>query len=87
MSRARVTQIPGTEGYLGMETKARSLVKAGLWTALGLLVMAATGYLYTGSLVTAGMLGVSNSVLGFVTYIIYERVWAQIAWGRRDHAG
>jgi uncharacterized membrane protein len=27
-------------------------------------------------------MAVVNTVIGFVTYLIYERLWARIPWGR-----
>ena len=65
-----------------METRARTLVKSLLWTALGLVVMAMVGLVFTGSLVTGGAMAVVNAGIGFLTYLVYERVWARIAWGR-----
>ena len=44
--------------------------------------MAAIGYLFTGSLAVGGTMALINAAMGFVTYLIYERIWAGIAWGR-----
>ncbi|MEM7471229.1 MAG: DUF2061 domain-containing protein [Pseudomonadota bacterium] len=68
-----------------METKARSLVKAVLWTLTGFLMMSGVGFAMTGSLELGGQMAVLNSGLGLVSYVIYERIWAKIRWGR--HAG
>lgn len=65
-----------------METTKRSVLKAVLWNALGLLSMTATGFLLTGSATVGGALAFLNTVIGLVVYFIYERIWAQIAWGR-----
>lgn len=65
-----------------METQARTLVKSILWTALGLVVMAGVGFAFTGSLAVGGGMAAINAVLGFVTYLFYERIWAGIRWGR-----
>ncbi|MEP2028185.1 MAG: DUF2061 domain-containing protein [Paracoccaceae bacterium] len=65
-----------------METRTRSLVKASIWTLLGLLVMSSIGLLFTGSLVTGGIMAFVNSAIGLITYLIYERVWANVSWGR-----
>lgn len=65
-----------------MESRARTLVKAGLWTLCGLLVMAATAFVATGSLALGGALALVNSAVGLATYVIYERIWARIPWGR-----
>ena len=70
---------------LHMETTARTWVKAGLWALIGLLVMACVGFIATGSLVTGGAMAVVNTLVGLVTYVIYERIWARVSWGR--HAG
>lgn len=67
-----------------METKARSAVKAALWTLIGLIVMAAVGYGMTGSVTTGGVMALINAALGFLSYLVYERVWAGIRWGRLD---
>jgi len=66
-----------------METRTRSIVKALVWQVIGLSVMAIVGLAVTGSLAAGGAMAVINATLGFVTYLIYERVWARIRWGRR----
>ena len=65
-----------------METRVRTLVKSLVWTLIGVLVMAGVGFVFTGSLAIGSGMAVINAGLGFVTYLIYERVWASIAWGR-----
>jgi uncharacterized membrane protein len=65
-----------------METRMRSIVKAVIWNMIGLSVMAAVGLVVTGSLAAGGMMAAVNTAIGFATYLIYERVWARIAWGR-----
>lgn len=65
-----------------METRLRSVVKAVIWNLIGLSVMAIVGLLVTGSLTAGGLMAVINTVLGFATYLVYERVWARIHWGR-----
>ncbi len=65
-----------------METRARTLVKSVLWTLLGLVVMALVGAIFTGSWTTGGGMALVNAGLGFVTYLLYERLWAVIRWGR-----
>ncbi|MGP6087107.1 DUF2061 domain-containing protein [Antarctobacter jejuensis] len=65
-----------------METRARTLVKSILWTLLGLVVMVGVGFAFTGSLAVGGGMAAINAVLGFLTYLVYERVWAGIRWGR-----
>ncbi|WP_029375529.1 DUF2061 domain-containing protein [Oceanicola sp. S124] len=67
-----------------METTTRSLLKGILWTALGFVTMSLVGLAFTGSLATGGLMALANAGLGLVCYLIYERIWARIAWGRPD---
>lgn len=65
-----------------METRARTLVKAFLWNAIGLAVMSLVGLVMTGSAAVGGAMAVINTAIGLTTYVLYERVWANIRWGR-----
>lgn len=66
-----------------METRARTLVKALLWQALGLVVMGLVGLALTGSVLIGGSIALVNTLIGLITYVLYERFWAHVAWGRR----
>lgn len=65
-----------------METRKRTIMKAILWNLIGLASMALVGLLMTGSIAIGGAMAVVNTVIGFIAYVFYERVWAGIAWGR-----
>lgn len=65
-----------------METGTRSFVKALVWNAIGLTTMALVGFLATGSVALGGTMALINTALGFCCYLIYERLWTRIAWGR-----
>ncbi|WP_065333176.1 DUF2061 domain-containing protein [Tritonibacter mobilis] len=65
-----------------METRGRSLVKAVVWNVIGLISMTVVGFVATGSFSAGGLMAGVNTALGFTTYLIYERVWAGIRWGR-----
>lgn len=67
-----------------METRSRSVVKALLWNGIGLAVMTLAGLAVTGSLRQGGGLALLNTGIGFAAYLLYERAWARVAWGRRD---
>ncbi|MBZ0124517.1 MAG: DUF2061 domain-containing protein [Roseovarius sp.] len=66
-----------------METRARTLVKALLWNAIGLLVMSVVGLALTGSAAVGGVMAAINTAIGLISYVAYERVWSRIGWGRR----
>ncbi|WP_149774534.1 MULTISPECIES: DUF2061 domain-containing protein [Ruegeria] len=65
-----------------METRRRSVVKAIIWNAMGLAVMTVVGLIATGSAAVGGVLAVVNTAIGLTLYVIYERIWAGISWGR-----
>ncbi|MDU9007152.1 DUF2061 domain-containing protein [Sedimentitalea todarodis] len=65
-----------------METRQRSLVKALIWNLIGLSVMVFVGYLATGSFAMGGSIAVVNTLIGVAMYVVYERFWARIRWGR-----
>lgn len=65
-----------------MDTNKRTLTKAVLWNLLGLAVMSLVGFALTGSVATGGAMALINTVIGFVTYVAYERLWSRITWGR-----
>ncbi|WP_170477869.1 DUF2061 domain-containing protein [Ruegeria arenilitoris] len=65
-----------------METRRRSVVKAIVWNAMGLVVMTIVGLIATGSAAVGGAVAVVNTAVGLTMYVFYERVWANISWGR-----
>ncbi|HSH43400.1 MAG TPA: DUF2061 domain-containing protein [Arenicellales bacterium] len=67
-----------------METPTRTIAKAVSWQLLGLLSMTLIGYLFTGSVMAAGSLAVVTTVIGAVCYVLHERIWNRISWGRSD---
>lgn len=65
-----------------METRRRTLLKALIWNLIGLASMSIVGYALTGSVTLGGSIAVANTLLGLVCYLIYERIWTHIRWGR-----
>lgn len=65
-----------------METRQRTLVKGVIWIFLGLVTMSLVGLLFTGSVAVGGTMALVNSAIGFVSYVLYERVWSGVRWGR-----
>lgn len=65
-----------------METRRRSVVKAIIWNAVGLAVMTLVGLIATGSAAIGGALALVNTAIGLTLYVLYERIWAGISWGR-----
>ncbi|MEQ9695053.1 DUF2061 domain-containing protein [Shimia sp. SDUM112013] len=65
-----------------MDSRKRSLTKAVIWNLLGLITMSLVGFVATGSGALGGKLALVNTALGFALYVIYERVWSAIGWGR-----
>ncbi|NOE16904.1 DUF2061 domain-containing protein [Ruegeria atlantica] len=65
-----------------METRRRSVVKAIVWNAMGLATMTLVGLFATGSAAVGGALALVNTAIGLALYIVYERIWAGVSWGR-----
>ncbi|WP_171174340.1 DUF2061 domain-containing protein [Ruegeria sp. HKCCD8929] len=65
-----------------METRRRSVVKAVIWNIMGLATMTLVGLIATGSAAVGGTLAIVNTAIGLSMYILYERVWAGVRWGR-----
>ncbi len=49
---------------------------------MGLIIMSVVGLVATGSAAIGGTLAVVNTAIGLTLYVVYERVWAGISWGR-----
>ena len=49
---------------------------------MGLMMMSLIGWLATGSVAVGGAMALINTCIGLVLYVLYERVWASISWGR-----
>ncbi len=65
-----------------MDQKKRTLTKALTWQGVGLIAMTLIGYVTTGSLTAAGSMAATASVVGLITYVLHERIWDKINWGR-----
>lgn len=66
-----------------IESKTRTWLKAILWQAIGLISMTGIGYVTTGSLQQGSTFAAYSTVIGLITYVLYERIWSRIAWGRK----
>lgn len=65
-----------------MDSRTRTWVKALLWNAIGLVVMSLVGFVMTGSVAVGGTMAVINTGVGLCAYVIYERIWSRVQWGR-----
>ena len=66
-----------------METTCRIIAKAASWQTVGLIAMTAITYLVTGSVSEGGLIAAVGCACGMAMYVLHERVWANIAWGRQ----
>lgn len=65
-----------------MESRRRTALKAVIWNIMGLAMMAVVGLVATGSAAVGGTMALVNTAIGLFMYLLYERVWAGIRWGR-----
>ena len=66
-----------------VETRRRTVLKAVVWNLIGLATMSLVGLLATGSAALGGTMAVINTAVGFTLYLLYERLWARVRWGRQ----
>ncbi|HUF57681.1 MAG TPA: DUF2061 domain-containing protein [Thermohalobaculum sp.] len=69
-----------------METNRRTLAKAVTYQLMGLAVMTGLGTLFTGSAGAGGALALMSAAIGAVGYILHEKLWTMVHWGRRPDA-
>lgn len=69
-----------------MDSRKRTWIKAIGWQLMGLLSMTVVGFLFTGSLWDGGAIAGVNALVGLMFYILYERVWTRVSWGRIHHS-
>lgn len=65
------------------ETTLRSIVKSASWRIIGTLDTIAISYFLTGEISTAFAIGGVELFTKMVLYIIHERVWNRIKFGKR----
>ncbi|MGC1505037.1 MAG: DUF2061 domain-containing protein [Sulfitobacter sp.] len=65
-----------------MDLKKRTFAKALSWQVIGFVMMVLIGYVTTGSLNAAGGMAVAAFVTSTFSYILHERIWERIGWGR-----
>lgn len=64
-----------------METMRRAALKAVTWQVTGLVTMSLLGYLMTGSWTSAGGFALGSAAIGFVMYMLHEKLWSRVRWG------
>lgn len=64
------------------DTPLRTIVKTLSWQGLGLLSMTGIGYLVTGSFGAGGSIAAISCAVGAACYVVHERAWDRVAWGR-----
>ncbi len=65
-----------------METHWRSVVKGISWRVLGTLDTTILVFLFSGKLLLAASVGLTELVTKIFLYWAHERAWQKIRWGR-----
>jgi uncharacterized membrane protein len=65
------------------ERWSRSLLKSISWRIIGTLDTILISYIITGELVFALSIGGIELVTKMVLYVVHERVWNKINWGKK----
>lgn len=61
-----------------MEEKKRSALKSFIWRIVGVIVLAAVTYGYTGNWITTGLVTVIHHGVFLLVYYLHERAWLKI---------
>lgn len=67
---------------VGVDTRARSLVKALSYRAVSLLLMTLVAWAITRRLDVAAAIGVGDALLKLGLFYAHERVWTRVRYGR-----
>lgn len=65
-----------------MDMQKGTFVKALVWNCIGLATMGVVGFIATGSFRLGGGMALANAALGLTMYVVYERIWDRVSWGR-----
>lgn len=65
------------------ERFSRSLIKSVSWRIIGTLDTIVISYFITGKLAFALSIGGIELVTKMILYVVHERVWNKIKWGKR----
>ena len=66
-----------------MDTTTRLFVKSITWQIMGLFSMAVIGFLFTNSIAASGGIAITGAIAGFIGYIVHEKLWSKILWGKK----
>lgn len=62
----------------------RAVAKSLTWQAIGLVTTMMTAFALTGSLATGGAMALSSAAIGSAMFIVHERLWDRVRWGREE---
>jgi uncharacterized membrane protein len=65
-----------------MESTARSIAKAVSWRIAGTASTFIVTYLVLGDITISGTIAFVQLVLNTLLYIVHERIWNRVTWGR-----
>ena len=68
-----------------MDTRKRSWAKAVSWRILGILLLGAIAYAFTGSWSESLWVTVVFTVVRLFLYYVHERAWEKVRWGKIQH--
>jgi adenylylsulfate kinase len=64
------------------DTKSRSLVKSITWRICASLTTMILVFIFTGKVILALSLGITEMVIKMMIYYVHERTWEKIKWGK-----
>jgi uncharacterized membrane protein len=64
------------------ETFRRSIVKAVVWRALGVVILGVLTWYYTRSWEVAAGVNITFNAIRVGLYVVHERLWDRVEWGK-----
>lgn len=68
-----------------VDTKRRSVVKSLTWRVVGIVILGAVTYAFTGNAAASAGVTLIFNAIRLVLYYWHERIWERVEWGRIRH--
>ena len=60
----------------------RSIVKAVTWRVIAFSITFGMAYVFTGDCKISGAIGACESGVKLFSYVLHERIWQHVSWGK-----
>lgn len=68
-----------------IDTSTRTLAKTISWRVIATITTYAVSYFISGDTLVASSIAGSQILINTTLYMIHERIWNKVSWGKRAH--